>query len=316
MKNALRIVIIAIFGYILWNSLSRSDVPEKESVTVSGAWALYPLMVNWARDYQSLDTAVMIDVTAGGAGKGMTDALSGMVDIGMISREIYPDEIAKGAWFIAAAEDAVVATMNAENPYRSKIYKTGVTRDSMTAIYLTGTVKDWRTLTGTGDSAEIHVYSRSDACGAKETFAAFLKGKPDDFNGVGILGDPGIAGEVCKNPHGVGYNNIGYFFDPETRRPHKGLCALPIDLNGNGVLDPEENFYEDLPTLMKAVADGRFPRPPARELYLVMKQKPQKEGVRRFLRWILTEGQLKAAAAGYIPLSKERVDFFLKQMDD
>jgi phosphate transport system substrate-binding protein len=57
--------------------------------------------------------------------------------------------------------------------------------------------------------------------------------------------------------------------------------------------------------LIEAIADGKFPSPPARELYFVTNGKPQKEVVRKFLLWVLSEGQKYVNEAGYITLSKE-----------
>ena len=88
---------------------------SEDEISVSGAWAIYPLMVRWAEEYQGLYSGVRIDVSAGGAGKGMVDVLSGMVDIGMVSREIRPEEEEQGAYWIGVAKDAVFPTINANN---------------------------------------------------------------------------------------------------------------------------------------------------------------------------------------------------------
>ena len=69
----------------------------KGEISLSGAFALYPLAVEWAGEFQQMHPGVKIDISAGGAGKGITDALSGMVDLGMVSRELYQEEIDKGA---------------------------------------------------------------------------------------------------------------------------------------------------------------------------------------------------------------------------
>lgn len=42
----------------------------------------------------------------------MADALAGAVDIGMVSRPIFDEEIEKGAFWVAAAKDAVLCTVN------------------------------------------------------------------------------------------------------------------------------------------------------------------------------------------------------------
>ena len=53
-------------------------------ITISGAFALYPLMVRWGEEYSNLHPGVQFDISAGGAGKGMTDALSGAVAIWIV----------------------------------------------------------------------------------------------------------------------------------------------------------------------------------------------------------------------------------------
>ena len=73
-------------------------------ITISGAFALYPLVVTWAEKFQKLHPRVTVNVSAGGAGKGMTDALTKMVDLGMYSKAVSPEEQAKGAWWIAVAK--------------------------------------------------------------------------------------------------------------------------------------------------------------------------------------------------------------------
>ena len=84
------------------NTGSSSGVGELNgTITISGAFALYPLMVRWGEEFQKLHPNVKFDISAGGAGKGMTDALSGAVDIGMVSRAIAPEEEQKGAFWIS-----------------------------------------------------------------------------------------------------------------------------------------------------------------------------------------------------------------------
>ncbi len=57
-------------------------VKEPEGmIRVSGAFALYPMILKWGEEYKKLHPKVNFDISAGGAGKGMTDALGGLVDI-------------------------------------------------------------------------------------------------------------------------------------------------------------------------------------------------------------------------------------------
>lgn len=155
-------------------------------------------------------------------------------------------------------------------------------------------------------SDEIHVYTRSDSCGAAETWANYLGGyHQEDLRGVGVYGDPGLVEAVRKDPLGIGYNNLNYAYDAKSGAPVAGIRVIPIDLDENGALDRDENFYSTKIELIQAIQRGDYPSPPARDLYLVTKGKPQ--GLtREFILWCLTEGQNSVSETGYIPLAEEK----------
>jgi phosphate transport system substrate-binding protein len=278
-------------------------------ISISGAFALYPMVVKWADEYKKLNPGVRFDISAGGAGKGISDALSGMVEIGMVSREIYPEELKKGAFPVAVTKDAVVATVNEGNPAIKDIMAKGLKKDAGNNIWITGKYTTWAQAFGVKSTSPIHIYTRSDACGAAEMWAKFFGKKQEDLLGVGVFGDPGLAQAVKKDPLGIGFNNIGYAYDASTKKLIKGLKVVPIDLNNNGKIDPDENFYDTMTDIIGAIASGKYPSPPARELYFVMKGNPKNNKVLTdFIRWVLTEGQKYVNEAGYIVLTKERIE--------
>lgn len=282
------------------------DEPQG-NIAISGAFALYPLMQRWVEEYGKLNPGVTFDVSAGGAGKGMTDALSGAVDIGMVSRGITAEEEAQGAYWFAVTKDAVFITVNASNPVAQDLLKTGLTRELFIKIYVTGEVKTWGELVGKPEiQDEIHVYTRSDACGAAETWAKYLDGKTqEDLLGVGVFGDPGLLDAVVKDPLGIGYNNLNYAFDMSSGQPVAGTLVIPIDYNVNGVADPDE-MLATKEAAVQAVASGKYPSPPARALNLVTKGKPAGV-VQAFIEWILTEGQQFVGEVGYVQLTSEQI---------
>ena len=95
-------------------------------------------------------------------------------------------------------------------------------------------------------------------------------------------------------------NNIGYAYHDKTHKPTKGIAIVPIDVNGNGKLDEEEKFYGTLDELMEAIAKGKYPAPPARNLYLVTAGKPKNPVVVEFLKYVRTKGQRLNAPAGFV----------------
>lgn len=283
----------------LWCT-SALAAPASGTVRISGAWALYPMVVKWAEVYRKAHPAVRIDVSAGGAGKGATDALGGLVDIGMVSRAIHPDEVKKGGWYVPVVKDAVFPTINARNPYVKQIYAQGIKRETLVGIW-SKTITNWGQVVK-GANAPLHVYTRSDACGAAETWAAYLGKKQENLKGTAVYGDPGLAEAIRRDPYAIGFNNLNYCYDVRTSLPVPGLFIAPIDLNGDGKIVRAEHFYSSISHLLRAVNDGVYPSPPARELNFLCKGKPT-GATAAFIKWVLTEGQKYTKANGYVALT-------------
>lgn len=300
------------------NPSSTGTPPLQEpggTIRVSGAFALYPMMIKWGEEYRKLHPNVVFDISAGGAGKGMADAIGGLVDIGMVSRKITPAEENNGAYWIAVTKDAVVPTVNKNNPVISQLKTSGLKREVFEKIYINKTITTWGQATGTGDASKISLYTRSDAAGAPETWAVYLgKYKQEDLKGVGVNGDPGLAQAVKEDKLGIGYNNINFAYDPNTRKPVEGIEIIPLDLNGNGIIDPDENFYGTLDQLVDAIGNDKFPSPPARDLNLVTKGKPSKI-VQEFIKWTITDGQKYIPESGYIVLPQDKINEGLKKLE-
>lgn len=286
------------------------------TVRVSGAWALYPMMVRWAEEFNKSNPEVRIDVSAGGAGKGAADALAGLTDIGMVSREVKPEEIKQGGFFVPVVKDAVFPTMNADNPAAKEILtRTGMKKSTFVDLWIKGKSVTWGDIKdGKPSGSTIQVYNRSDSCGAAETWAAYLGGKSqEDLKGIGVYGDPGVADAVKKDPMAIGYNNLNYAYDAKTGLPVAGLAVLPIDVNENGKVDPEEDLATKEKAI-KAVMSGVYPSPPARALNLITKEQ-FKEPAKTFVKWILTEGQKYVDEVGYIRLQDGQIKETLKKLD-
>lgn len=277
------------------------------TISISGAFALYPMTVKWAEEFMKENPGIRLDISAGGAGKGIMDALSGMVDLGMVSREISPAEIERGAWYIAVTKDAVLPTVSNQNPLAKDLLAKGFTKEIFQEIFLTDNAHNWGEFLDLPNTDRINVYTRSDACGAAEMWGKFLGKNQESLMGVGVFGDPGIADAIKNDKLSIGYNNVNYAFDLKTRKNYPGLMVLPIDMNGNRKIDPEENFYSNLDSIVNAIQTGKYPSPPARDLYFVANGKPFKPAVVAFLHWILTSGQQFVHESGYVQLPDEKI---------
>lgn len=312
-----------IIGIVLAGLLSGCGSSHKKGsseaegnttrISVSGAFALYPLVTQWGEEFTKLHPNVKFDIQAGGAGKGMTDVLSGATDIGMFSRVISKAEKEKGVWWVAVTKDAVLPTISTDNPYRKQLHEQGITQQELSSVFLGNEETKWGDIVDIGGAGKkVTVYTRSDASGAAETFASYLGAHQEDIDGVGVMGDPGLADAVRQAPLSMGYNNTIYVYDVDTGHKHAGIDVIPLDLNANGKVDEDESFYDNFDNVLKAIATGKYPSPPARELYLISNGEPQKKAVKDFIDWVLTKGQKFVRPNGYVPLDKD----YLKQQDE
>ena len=310
--NTISVLFTIFFLMVSCNSRTGDNTEKngknvKGEISISGAFALYPLTVMWAEEFNVEYPNIRIDISAGGAGKGMADALSGMVDLGMFSREVSPEEEAKGAWKIAVARDAVLPTCNPANPLIDAIMEQGLQKDQFREIFLKTENHNWKDYFKSDRPEHMNVYTRSDACGAAQMWGEYLGENQEELNGIGVYGDPGMADAVKNDPMGLGYNNVIYIYNIKTREKYKGISVIPIDLNENDTVDPEEDFYHSLDSVMTAIKNGMYPAPPARDLYFVARGTPEKPEVTLFLEWILTKGQNFVRKAGYVQLHEEKL---------
>ena len=126
----------------------------------------------------------------------------------------------------------------------------------------------------------------------------------DDLQGIGINGEPAMVDTVVKDPMGIGYGNLNSVFDLTSGRVMTGILIPPIDINANGQADADEVFQVK-DDAFSAVANGKYPSPPARFENLATKGKPTGLTL-AFIEWILTEGQGYLEQAGYVKLTPEQ----------
>lgn len=305
-------LILLVTGFI-WTIGTAAFAGEalSGSITISGAWAIYPTAVAWAEAFQKKHPGVRIDVSAGGAGKGAADAIAGLADIGMVSREPDPAELQKNIHAVYILKDAVFPVVSEKNFYLRELLEKGIQRRTLADIYIAGTATRWSRIAGAMGDKPIHVYTRSDSCGAAASWAAYLGKRQEDLRGVGVYGDPGVLQAVQRDPDGIGYSNFGYVFTREGPLL-PGIKAVAIDVNENGKADPEE-IYETRAQAVAAIAAGRYPA--ARKNYFfVRKDAPLL--VSEFIHFALSEEGVRIVeeVGASLPILPEERGKVLKEM--
>ena len=277
------------------------------SITISGAWAIYPTVVAWAEAFQKKYPGVRIDVSAGGAGKGAADTIVGLADIGMVSRDPDPAELQKDIRAVYILKDAVFPVISEKNFYLQELLEKGIKRQALADIYIAGTATRWGQIIGTKADKPIHVYTRADSSGAAASWAAYFGKKQEDLRGVGVYGDPGLLDAVKRDPVGIGYSNFGFVFTREGP-VLPGLKVVAIDMNENGKADPDE-ICETRGQAVAAIAAGRYPT--TRKNYFFIK-KNAAPLVGEFIRFALSDEGARivdevGASLPLLPAEREKI---------
>lgn len=255
-------------------------------ITLSGAWAVYPTAVAWGKAFELKHPGVKVTITAGGAGKGASDAIAGLVDIGMVSRDPEAAEIKQGIVPVPILRDAVFPVISEKNPFLNEILRKGLSKQTFFNIYVSGNITDWGEAINRDIERPIHVYTRSDVSGAAASWAKFLSNKKqEDLKGVGVYGDPGLLETTKRDAYGISYNNFSYVFTWNGSSVARGIRLVPIDTNNNGKADPDEVF-NNRDEAVKAIESGKYPA--ARKNYFFVKGKPQGI-VKEFIEFTLSE---------------------------
>ena len=84
------------------------------SVTISGSSSVSPLMQKLIEGYNAVNPNVEIELQTSDSTTGMTDAINGMSDIGMASRELKQEELDAGLVNTVIATDGIAIIVNME----------------------------------------------------------------------------------------------------------------------------------------------------------------------------------------------------------
>jgi glycine cleavage system H lipoate-binding protein len=82
----------------------------------------------------------------------------------------------------------------------------------------------------------------------------------------------------------------------------ENIKLLPLDRNGNGLIDYNEKIYDDLNLFSRGVWIGKYPKALYSNIYTVSSDRPKSASEIAFLKWIITGGQQLLSVNGYSDL--------------
>lgn len=261
-------VILAACG---GNDQTDSSSGSGSLVTISGSTSVGPLAEKLAMKYE--ETAdVKIEVNQIGSSAGITNAINGVSQIGMSSRDLKQEEIDSGIEQLVIAYDGIVVVTHPSNPVQN------LTMEQVKAIF-TGEVTNWKEVGG--KDMEIVVVSREDGSGSRDAFQEIVGYESGQLirNAIVASGNGNIKTTVAMNKHAIGFISFEYI--------DESVSAMNI----NGVEALAEN-----------VLSGEYllSRP-----FLFVYKEGVPEVATQFMDYILSpDGQKIVESAGAIPITK------------
>jgi phosphate transport system substrate-binding protein len=187
-------------------------------ISISGATASYPLILQLAQKYQKLNHHVRIKLTQGGSSVGINDVTNGSVTIGDLSRDPLEAELKAGLVFNPVAKYYLCVVTNKTNPISN------LTQAQVEAIF-TGKVREWSQVSGATAKGPIDVISRASGAGTLTNFETLLIGGKKVLSTAAQEPSEGLQQQQVKNdPGAIGFLS-GYLAD-------KGVN--PVGFNGVG----------------------------------------------------------------------------------
>lgn len=221
----------------------------QSSILFCGSTSLYPIIsslassftegfVTWDKvDASFPDSNISIYVAPGGSGVGVSAAVDGTADFGMLARDIKDSEIeALGADYkdYVVAKDALTVSVNAENPICKTI--DNMDTDTIRKIFA-GEITTWDQVDATLPAEAINVYIRDLSGGAYEVFQKSVMGDSEVTPAATQSASmTELATNIAGDPWGIGYAGFGAYNKANAEK--QVLFAMKVD----GVEANEENI--------------------------------------------------------------------------
>jgi phosphate transport system substrate-binding protein len=220
-----------ILAGLAFSSCERGE--KSESVIVTGSSTIAPLVADAAKQYEASHPGVRIEVQSGGSSRGISDATSGVADLGMVSRSLKDGEKTELTAHTIAM-DGVCLIVQRDNPVKQ------LDKQQLIDIY-TKKITNWKDVGG--NDASVIVANKAEGRSTLEVFVQYLGLDTADVKADLVVGENlHVIHSVVSNPNTIGYVSIGTASAEE-----KAGTPIQLVVTGNVV-----------PT-MESVKDGSFP---------------------------------------------------------
>lgn len=181
----------------------NADTKAPVTISISGSTSVGPLMEKIQEVYEKENTNVTLEIQQPGSGTGIKNAIEGVVEIGMSSRELKDNEEVAGIEATIVAYDGIALMVHPNNPVKD------ITLDQVKEIY-TGKITNWKDLGG--KDAPIVVVSREEGSGTRDAFQDIVGYKSEELIKDATISDGSgaVKAAVVGNENAIGFASFEY----------------------------------------------------------------------------------------------------------
>jgi glycine cleavage system H lipoate-binding protein/ABC-type phosphate transport system substrate-binding protein len=280
--------------------VTENNPLPKDSIRVLSTPDLYNLAIKWAGEYKRLYPETKIKVISVSDTR-IADKLIADGNIGFVSNEYYSGFNSQSLWKVVVGRDIIVPVINSKNPFIEEIYKQGISTEAFVQFFTNPDFKKWGNLLNNKQNAPVNYYWIKDES-ITTGLAGFLKTNRINIKGIEVNSAEEMISAIQKDPYATGFCKMINILDYKNQGIVENIRLLPIDRNGNGIIDYNEKIYDDFNVFSRGIWIGKYPKALFSNIYSVSSDQPKNETEVAFLKWIITDGQQFLYNSGYSDL--------------
>jgi glycine cleavage system H lipoate-binding protein/ABC-type phosphate transport system substrate-binding protein len=304
MKKAIYLLIgILLMNYSYSSSMylvRENNSQAGDSLKIFSTPDLYNLSIKWTEEYNKVYPDKKIKVVTVSDTK-MVSSLIEKGNNGFVSSAYYSEVNSESLWKVIVGRDVIVPVINSKNPYLNEISQHGISPEALASFLNNKDSKNWGTLMKNNQNSPVHYYWINDESVSKG-LTGFLKTDPTKQEGIKVENGESMIAAIQKDPLAIGFCKMVNIIDFNKHTIAENIKLLPLDRNGNGMIDYNEKIYDDFNGFSRGVWIGKYPKTLFSNIYSVSLNPPNNETGIAFMKWVLTDGQQFLYNNGYTDL--------------
>jgi glycine cleavage system H lipoate-binding protein/ABC-type phosphate transport system substrate-binding protein len=281
-------------------SLNEERPPTGDSIKLLSTPDLYNLSVKWADEYKRIYPETKIQVISV-SGSRIAANLLEKGNFGFVSNESYSGFESEKMWKAVIGRDVIVPVISSKNPFLEEIYQHGISTESFARLLNNKDSQNWGALLKNGQNSPVNYYYINEES-VKSRLAGFLRTGKIIVKGNEVGSSEEMISAIQKDPYSIGFCKMVNILDNKNQTFLENIRLVPIDRNGNGLIDYNEKIFDDYNVFSRGVWIGKYPKSLISNIYSVSANQPGNDAEIAFLKWVITDGQQFLYSSGYSDL--------------